>query len=180
MLDKARFLKGLKYLNAFYSNFKFDINDDFKIGVWYQTFSGFTDDSFTDLVKNYCEQNIYAPQSPAHLLEFAKSVISTTFMNSKEAWEYALDNIRRLGYDFRRFYMFCEYKVISDVIRLLEWKFRGIRTEDLKFVQIEFEKMYQEAITVQSAQILQKGQFLLSNPKQIALDYKVGGDFDED
>lgn len=146
MLDNKRFLQGLKYLNAYYSNFNFDINDDFKISVWYNTFKHIDGDSYSALVKAYCEQSIYAPQSPTHLLEFARTLTIGQHMNSDNAWDYALSILRAYNYDFRHFYNKCEYGIISDTIKQIQGDFVGLLTEHLPFVKKHFVEVYHTKI----------------------------------
>jgi hypothetical protein len=85
MLEQLTFLKGIKYLNAYYTNFNFNINDEMKLKVWYEVFTAFDDKTFTDLVKSYCIKNIYAPQSPTHLFEYAKTVEMNKQMSGDSA-----------------------------------------------------------------------------------------------
>jgi len=92
MLEQATFLKGIKYLNAYYTNFNFNINDDLKLKVWYDVFISFDDTTFTNLVKSYCVHNIYAPQSPTHLFEYAKTVEINKQMSGDSAWDFALSD----------------------------------------------------------------------------------------
>lgn len=69
-MTKLSFVKGIEYLNAYYVNFKFDINDKLAQQIWYQALSDIDDKSFEIIVADYCKNNIYAPQSPTHLLEW--------------------------------------------------------------------------------------------------------------
>lgn len=98
-------------------------------------FSSFPDDDFTNLVKDYCTKNIYAPQSPTHLFEHAKNVIFDNSMQPDDAWEYAIGLLRHVGYDFRRFYSKCEYGVISSCIKSLESELDGVHTTSLPFIK---------------------------------------------
>lgn len=146
MLDQKIFLKGIKYLNAYYTNFNFNINDDLKLKVWYDVFSSFTDDDFTHLIKTYCVQNIYPPQSPSSVLEYAKTQLKLKYMDSSSAWDYAISILRHVGYDFSRFYSKCEYSIISTIIKSLRTDLEGIHTDKLPFVKKTFVAMYDEAI----------------------------------
>lgn len=157
MLDEKRFLQGLKYLNAYYTNFNFDINDDFKIGIWYQVFKQLDGDTYSALVKSYCEQSIYPPQSPAHLLEHAKTLTLQQYMNSDNAWDYALSLIRRVNYDFRHFYSKCEYSIISQAIKQIQADFIGIYTEHLPFVKKHFVEVYEGMVKSQAQTQVKEG-----------------------
>ena len=63
-LDKKVFLKGLGYINDYYANFNFDLRNTNKVEIWYSKFSQFDDDIYTDLIKTYCNDNVYPPLSP--------------------------------------------------------------------------------------------------------------------
>lgn len=69
-MTKISFVKGIEYLNAYYVNFKFDINDKLAQQIWYQALSEIDNESFELLVTDYAKNNVYAPQSPTHLLEW--------------------------------------------------------------------------------------------------------------
>lgn len=164
MLDDKRFLQGLKYLNAYYTNFNFDINNDFKIGIWYNTCKHIDGDTFSALIKAYCEQSIYAPQSPTHLLEFARSLTISQHMNVDNAWDYALALVRSLNYDFRHFYTKCEYTIISDTIKQIQGDFVGLLTEHLPFVKKHFVEVYHSKVKQHVDNDVRKGLIGANNP----------------
>lgn len=72
---KISFVKGIEYLNAYYVNFKFDINDKLAQQIWYQALSDIDDKSFELLVTDYSKKNVYPPQSPTHLLEWFDKMV---------------------------------------------------------------------------------------------------------
>jgi len=146
MLDKTTFLKGLKYLNAYYANFNFNINDDYKIGVWYNIFKGVSNETYTTLIKNYSEKNIYAPQSPTHLLEHVKEAIIESKPTPEAAWTIALDTLRSTGYNFKRTYEKIEDGNIVRAIMELRVDLDGIMTKDIPFVRNHFIEIYKREI----------------------------------
>lgn len=176
MLDKKQFLKGLKYLNDYYVNFKFDINDNNKLGIWYSVFESVDDETFVGLIKEYCKHNIYAPQSPTHLLEFVKTRLMTNFMSSDEAWEYAISLLRRVGYTFSRFYEKVEHEVISQSIKAIESDFYNLYTENLPFVKRSFIKVYEEKLREHVSVSVIKSNFSLAGNTKLALNYSGGKD----
>lgn len=176
MLDKKQFLKGLKYLNDYYVNFKFDINDNNKLGIWYSVFEEVDDETFVGLIKEYCKENIYAPQSPTHLLEYAKTRIIANFMSPDEAWEYAIGLLRRVGYTFSRFYEKVEHVVISQSIKAIESEFYNLYTESLPFVKRNFVKVYEEKLKEHVSGAVRKNQFSLAGNTNLALNYSGGQD----
>lgn len=157
-MDEKRFLQGLKYLNAYYTNFNFNINDDYKIGVWYGSVKHIDGDMFSQLVKEYCDNNVYPPQSPAHLLDYAKTVLISNSMSSDSAWTYAIDLLRRVGYDFSRFYTKCEYDIISQIINDLRADLVGIHTDKLPFVKKRFVELYDKALEQEAKNTIKEGK----------------------
>lgn len=174
MLDKKQFLKGLKYLNDYYINFKFDINDNAKLAVWYSVFEEIDDDTFVGLIKEYCKDNIYAPQSPTHLFDYAKTRLTANFMSSDEAWEYAIGLLRSVGYTFKRFYDKCEHNVISNSIKSMESEFYNLYTEQLPFVKRNFVKIYEEKLKEHVSVSVRKNNFSLAGNTNLALNYSGG------
>lgn len=176
MLDKKQFLKGLKYLNDYYVNFKFDINDNNKLGIWYSVFEEVDDETFVGLIKEYCKENIYAPQSPTHLLEYAKTRLMSNFMSPDEAWEYAIGLLRSVGYTFSRFYDKVEHVVISQSIKEIESEFYNLYTENLPFVKRNFVKVYSENLKQHVSVAVRKNEFSLAGNTNLALNYSGGKD----
>jgi hypothetical protein len=174
MLEQATFLKGIKYLNAYYTNFNFNINDDLKLKVWYEVFTAFDNATFTELIKSYCIKNIYAPQSPAHIFEHAKNEVFNKTLEKNEAWNYALSLLRQFNYDFRRFYDKCEYGIITDIIKSLKPELEGVHTENLPFVKNKFIAMYELQIKKEISEIVLNGQLRLANYEQKVLNYSSG------
>lgn len=146
MLNKTTFLKGIKHLNAYYTNFNFNINDDLKLKVWYESMTPFDNDTFTKLIKTYCIENQYAPQSPTHLLEYAKTIEMSKYMGADEAWEHTISLLRYLSYDFKRFYEKVDSDVISKVITQMRSDFVGLTTDQVPFIKKTFIKLYNEVL----------------------------------
>lgn len=157
MLDKKVFLQGIKHLNAYYTNFNFNINDDIKLKVWYDVFINYTDTDYNKLIKSYCIENIYAPQSPTHLLDYAKSLIISSFPSADEAWEHTISLLRYLSYDFKRFYDKVDSDVISTVIKQMRADFVGLMTDQVPFVKKTFVKLYNETIQKNVSNQLREG-----------------------
>lgn len=141
MLDKTTFLKGLKYMNAYYASFNFNINDDYKIGVWYNIFKEVNNETYTGLIKNYCEKNIYAPQSPTHLLEYAKDIMIQNKLTAEEAWERAVTSLRNTGYNFKRSYTELDQTTVNS-IKQMEAELTGILTKDMPYARNHFIEIY--------------------------------------
>lgn len=169
-LDKTIYLKGLKYLNAYYNTFKFDVKDDMKLGVWYSAFEDFDNEDFTNLVKAYCKNNPYAPQSPTSLLDYGKTLLLDSFMTSDEAWETTISLLRALTYDFSRFYKQVDNPLISSTVKAIESQFYGVLTENLPYVRNDFKKAYEDNARVVATQKANKGDLRLAKLERLALN----------
>ena len=66
-LGKKAFIEGMEYLNAYYALLKIDLDNKLVQEVWYENVSHIEDNTFKFVVKDYCKNNIYPPQSPTHL-----------------------------------------------------------------------------------------------------------------
>lgn len=158
MLEQVKFIQGLKYLNAYYSNFNFDIQDNFKIMTWYAVFETYENDQYSTIIKDYCKANIYPPQSPSSIIEFVKNQVIKTYLQSDEAWLYTIGLLRQKNHVFSRFYQHCEHPLIVETTRTLEPTFIGIHTEDLKYLKINFIKLYEQKVAEESYQKTLKGE----------------------
>lgn len=104
-LTEQGFITGIEMLSAYYMTFKF-WQEDFKGQIevrkqmWYGTFKNMSDGTFTKLIERYCNENIYAPQSPTHILEFAKNKI----LENQPKAEIEFDKVVELNkrYSLRR------------------------------------------------------------------------------
>lgn len=74
-MTKLTFVKGIEYLNAYYTNFKVDLGNELVQRIWYDALKHIDDKSFEFLVKDYSKKNIYAPQSPTHLLDYFDNLL---------------------------------------------------------------------------------------------------------
>jgi len=140
-MSKNTFLKGLKYLNAFYNNFNFDINDDFKIGVWYKALEHLTDQAYTAIVKSYCKNNTFAPQSPTRLVQHATEMITQKMLTAEEAWEKTIAQLRNTGYDFQRVYKTCS-TTTKETLKQMESELDGILTRNIPYAKKHFIEIY--------------------------------------
>lgn len=74
-MKKVNFAKGIERLNAYYVNFKVDLDNQLVLEVWYEALKYIDDESFDKLIKDYCIKNVYAPQSPTHLIEWFDKLV---------------------------------------------------------------------------------------------------------
>ena len=86
-LSKKVFAEMMETLNAYYVNFKVDLDNQLVVNVWYRAFENFGDETFKEMILNYCMNNIYAPQSPTHLIQHMKDMVLLREPSGEEAWE---------------------------------------------------------------------------------------------
>lgn len=161
-MDKKTFLQGIKHLNAYFNTFNFNINDDLKLKVWYESLSAFDDTTYTNLIKNYCTNNIYPPQSPSHLMDYAKKVVIDSNLSGELAWEKALNGIRQAGYNFTEFHATIENKVISDSVKEIESEFYGLMIDQIPFVRKHFIEVYNRLLERTAKELVYQSQVLLT------------------
>lgn len=89
-MNQAEFGEGLKYIKCFYTNWNLDINNPMVLSIWYENFKNIEFKAFQEIVKVYCFNNRFAPQSPFDLLD----VIPKEY-GIDEAWEIIFDTINR-------------------------------------------------------------------------------------
>lgn len=147
MLSKKRFIEGLIYIRDYYTTFNFDIKSETKVGVWYDVFKNYTDDTFTAIIKSYCRSNVYAPQSPTHLIQHVEQAIEKNTLTPDEAWEIGYGAIKSCEFDFRRVYNKLEnYRAISISIKQMESTFKNLYTSDVPFRKRDFIELYKREI----------------------------------
>lgn len=160
-LNEKVFLKGLVYLNDFYDNFKFDLDNVNKVEVWYEVFSNFDDEVFTDMIKNYCRESVYAPSSPTALTEFMKGKMiekRRSELSSEKAFELALDELRSRRYNIKGVieYFKTENSAISKSVEELVSSFASIQNDadQIPFVKGAFIKVYDKHLEAEVKQII--------------------------
>ena len=160
-LNDKVFLRGLVYLNDYYDNFKFDIKNVNKVEVWYEVFSNFDDEIFIEMVKNYCRENIYPPQSPTALTEFMKVKMIEKRkgeLSSEMAFEEALKMLRYFYYDIQRVieHFKTSNVAISKTVEELVSSFATIRNDadQIPFVKNAFVKAYDRNLEVEVKQVV--------------------------
>lgn len=89
-MTTQEFGEGLNYLKCFYANWNLDISNHMVISIWYENFKNIEFRSFQEIVKLYCSNNRFPPQSPFDLID-----IIPKELNVYEAWELIYDCIRR-------------------------------------------------------------------------------------
>ena len=90
MLSYEKFFQGIKILKLNYINWQFNINDKEALEIWYKKFNNLDDATFKDLIEKYTSEKVFAPNSPADLLNLIPKELS-----AEEAWEHILLIIKR-------------------------------------------------------------------------------------
>src|SRR5690554_1043023 len=75
-MNKVNFIKGIEYLNAYYVNFKVDIDNKMVQIVWYDALKHIDDDSFIKVITNYALTSKYAPQSPTDIINHYNQMVN--------------------------------------------------------------------------------------------------------
>lgn len=160
-LNDKVFLRGLVYLNDYYDNFKFDIKNVNKVEIWYEVFSNFDDEVFTEMVKNYCRENVYAPSSPTALTEFMKVKMIEKRkgeFSSEQAFEEALYRLRYFGYYIPD--VIAHFKTsnnaISKTVEELVSSFATIKNDadQIPFVKSAFVKAFDRHLEAEVKQLV--------------------------
>lgn len=162
MLDNKTFLQGINYLKANYLNWAFDLNNDLMLKVWYKKFSNLENATFIALVEKYTDNNKFAPNSPADLLELLKTEITKQELDEGEAWAYVRELIRKYGfyYSADKIYKELEDKpALYKTVQQFEGELRGLRVDDTN-TPLRFKNAYK--INLQR-QVESKSNLLLSS-----------------
>lgn len=179
MLDKNIFLEGLKYLKAYYTNWKVDLNPDV-LKVWYKKFYNLNEAQYQVMIENYADNNKFPPNNPTDLIEELKNVYFKVEPSPDEAWEYVRQviNEESLMYHPDRFYARFEDKpLIKKTVEQFESRLIGLRTVDVENVSREFKNAYKTHL---DSNVEGKTTNLLTgnNTKQIKGDFY--GDFEKE
>ncbi len=142
----------IKYLSSYYANFKFDLYDDengemkpsHQLEVWYDVFKDFDEDELVSMVKQFCRENIFAPQSPTQLLEYMRNKLFTTHNDSELAWEKVIETYRDYGYyNFEKGVKLLNNAIIQRSYEMMKSSFRDLTSDKIPFVRKEFIEIYE-------------------------------------
>lgn len=151
-LSKKMFVYGMEYLNAYYTTLKIDLDSELVQKIWYDVFSNFNDNDFQGIVQGYCKANIYPPQSPTHLLEYAKTLAIRNELTGDEAWELGYSLVKSCQFDVREASKKMEekgYHAMAQAFLKLSGRFRGLETKDLPYVKKDWKERYEDELNVQ-------------------------------
>ena len=140
----------METLNAFYVNFKVDLDNQLVVKLWYQTFENIGDEIFKQLVESYCKSNIYPPQSPTHLIQHMKDLVLSNELSAEEAWEIGYAMVKRFYFSVTRA---CEElkkngeENIANALNEMRSRFNNLMTDDLPYVRKDFIEIYKRVVT---------------------------------
>ena len=163
-MTKTIFSTQLAMLNKYYINFKFDINDDMMVRVWYEALKQFDDETFKLIIMEYCTNNIYPPQSPTHLIEHYKLNIVKSELCGEQAFEMMLSDIKKDTWAY--YYTRDQYLqsgnfskiAIAHSIMELDSEIETMRydSNSVQFVKKQFVTIYEKNLINQVSKVIFK------------------------
>ena len=166
-LSKKVFASMMETLNAFYVNFKVDLDNQLVVKLWYQTFENLDDETFKQLVESYCMNNIYPPQSPTHLIQHMKDLVLSNEMSGEEAWELSYGLLKRNRYDIETTTEQLKgdgKEACANSLKELRSRFKNLMTDDIPYVRKDFIEIYKRVVTQEVNQ-----KVMLGNISQLKL-----------
>jgi len=194
-LSQETFKIGIETLSTYYSSFKF-WEEDFKGQVelrkslWYNVFKNYDDETFIKLIEQYCLSNIYAPQSPTHLLQFFNDKTFEKHQGKiEEAWSLIISLIKRHGMGNKTIYNheindFVTYnpiekhlqdhadKNIYESYKMVKSRLTNLNDSNEPFVRKEFVEIYESLLKRQIQETVIKGNVSLTNKDTLKLGEK--------
>ena len=149
-LSKKVFASMMETLNAFYVNFKVDLDNQLVVKLWYQTFENLDDETFKQLVESYCKSNIYPPQSPTHLIQHMKDIVLLREPSGEEAWELSYGLLKRNRYDIETTTEQLKgdgKEACANSLKELRSRFKNLMTDDIPYVRKDFIEIYKRVVT---------------------------------
>ena len=150
---KNKFIDSMKYLDAFYTTFKFDFLNPIKLEVWYDALSTIPENQLQQVVSAYCKTNQFPPQSPHSILDVYVTMVSNE-ITPDQAWEIVESNLHKgvSGYQTfsngkvvykNDFYTSIEkYPLIVETCKDMESSLRDVFTENKSYTKHEFKEAY--------------------------------------
>ena len=144
------FIDILMWVNAFYVNFKVDLDNQLVVKLWYQTFENLDDETFKQLVESYCKSNIYPPQSPTHLIQHMKDIVLLREPSGEEAWELSYGLLKRNRYDIETTTEQLKddgKETCANSLKELRSRFKHLMTDDIPYVRKDFIEISKRVVT---------------------------------
>lgn len=177
MLDKIIFIQCLNFIKNCYVNWQLELGNEQVIETWYDFFQNIDTNDFIKLVKDYCKEKEFAPQSPASLLNFLESQFIKQELDVFEAWEKITSLIREIGFqrqeDKKTVYLeLNDFPVLKKTTWQLERELSNLKVDDY-YLQKIFKEAYLNNVC-KSVKIKMQDNLSLTF-SQKALDFKKGG-----
>ena len=176
MLSKETFLEGIGYIVAWYVNFKLQLKDksgeeSFQYSIWYGAFKNFSNEDFVNVVRGYCNEEMYPPSSPTSLLNYANvKMLDFRKQEIENAWQTLLQEIQKNGFGI--FYNSknevvnslesalnrLENPLIKEVYEQNKSSFREINVENREWKRKEFFEIYETLLKRVVSEKVSQGQ----------------------
>jgi hypothetical protein len=149
-LSKKVFASMMETLNAFYVNFKVDLDNQLVVSVWYEALQNLDDNTFKELIKSYCKSNIYPPQSPTHLIQHYKDMAVLNELSGEEAWEVSYQLLKKNRFDVEHtadLLIDDGKEACANALKEMRSRFRNLMTDDIPYVRKDFIEIYKRVVT---------------------------------
>lgn len=78
---KQKFIAAMEYLGKYYINFKADFTDPVIQRIWFDNLKQINQNDIEFVVVDYCQKNVYPPQSPTHLLNHYSTLLESKVLS---------------------------------------------------------------------------------------------------
>lgn len=94
--SKKKFIESMEYLAKYYINFKADFTDPVVQRIWFDSLKQINPNDIEFIVVDYCQKNVYPPQSPTHLLEHYNKLFELRVIDIVSEAKYLVDRNLKL------------------------------------------------------------------------------------
>lgn len=94
--SKNKFIQSMEYLAKYYINFKADFTDPVVQRIWFDSLKQINPNDIEFVVVDYCQKNVYPPQSPTHLLEHYNKLFELRVIDIVSEAKYLVDRNLKL------------------------------------------------------------------------------------
>jgi hypothetical protein len=167
------FMDILAWISGFYTNFNFKPKNEngepsTQFQVWYEVLSEYDEDILMSAVKSFCKESVYAPSSPAQILEYIRSKLISRSLSGDGAWEIGYGKVKACGFDIDYAVSSLKsenQKVIARTIEEMRSEFRNVLTEQLPFIKNRFLEAYKRNLDIDVKIQVMQGQLETKNIK---------------
>lgn len=169
-MTQQELMKGILFINAYYSNFNFDLKNTLKLQIWYEVFKNVEYKDFEKLIQIYAQNNPdFAPNSPMSLLKY----LEHNELGIDEAWDLVRSLNKRYGLNYEKskanFYKELEsYPVLASVVKDYEQELKQYSGDS--YVAKQFKDSYQVALKNKSNNV--KNELLSGTTTLVQIENK--------